>query len=134
MFYSSNFREGLDWKTVMNCCDENNVAENVWCIVVRPRVKNIAIDSHPDPVRQTNSLPKVVHTQPPIANLPLSSAMQSPQICQCQFFRLSEQEVFLIHIYICICIARYIFQVGAFDLTRVCLLLPSQEYIWVIKS
>ena len=29
------------------------------------RVKNIAIDSDPDPVRQTNSLPKVVHTDSP---------------------------------------------------------------------
>ena len=29
------------------------------------RLKNIAIDSHPDPVRQTNSLPKVVHTDSP---------------------------------------------------------------------
>ena len=40
------------------------------------RLKNIAIDSHPDPVRQTNSLPKVVHTDSPpllIANLPPAS-------------------------------------------------------------
>ena len=38
------------------------------------RLKNIAIDSHPDPVSQTNSLPKVVHTDPPlIANLPPAS-------------------------------------------------------------
>ena len=54
------------------------------------RLKNIAIDSHPDPVRQTNSLPKVVHTDSPpsllTSPLPLPAPMQSPLICQCQFF------------------------------------------------
>ena len=42
------------------------------------RLKNIAIDSHPDPVRQTNSLPKVVHTDLPPSLLTPPCLSQPP--------------------------------------------------------